>query len=84
MPVPPRRQRDVSRWVHLVASALIGTFVYAPAAITGPMRPWMQVVVIPVLAASGVFMWQQARLRRLLRDRRGPKPTREMAGGTTS
>lgn len=73
----PRRQRLVSRWIHLVAAAVLGTYVYAPVELVEPFRLWLQIVVIPLAGVSGLLLWQQARIRRWwtrliapLRDRR--------------
>lgn len=61
--------RTITRLIHLVGSALIGTFVYSPWS----DLPWfvllMQVGVIPVLVLSGIVMWQQGRIVKWLRAR---------------
>jgi hypothetical protein len=63
----PQRQRTLSRALHLVGAGLIGTFVYAPPSVSAGMQPVIAFVVIPVLAVSGLFIWQQARITRFLR-----------------
>jgi hypothetical protein len=64
-----RRIRRVQRAIHLVSGGLLLAFVYltpdSGSAVTDVMR-WL---VFPVLAATGVAMWQWPRLRRLRRRR---------------
>jgi hypothetical protein len=63
----PARRRAIARWIHLAAAALLGTFVYAPAIVADPLRLLLQVVVIPAATLTGVYLWKQAAIRRLLR-----------------
>lgn len=35
----PRRRRTTARILHLAAAGVLGVFIYAPAAVTGPLRP---------------------------------------------
>lgn len=65
----PRRQRAWSRAVHLLAGLLLGTYVYAPAAVAQPLHLALQVLVIPALGLSGLFLWKQASIRRLMHRR---------------
>ena len=62
----PRRQRTVARAVHLVAALVLGAFVYAPAPYVEPLRLLLQVVVVPAATLTGLFLWQQAAVRRRL------------------
>lgn len=68
-----KRLRTVLRYVHLVGAALIGTFVYAPWRSEAWFVLSMQVVIIPVLTLSGLALWQQARVGRLLGAGRRPR-----------
>jgi hypothetical protein len=58
--------RTLSRALHLVGSALIGTYVYSPFSDLAWFTALMQFGVIPLLALSGVMMWQQGRVQRWL------------------
>lgn len=62
----PRRQRAAARAVHLVAAFALGAFVYAPAEYVEPVRLLLQVVVVPAATLTGLFLWQQAAVRRRL------------------
>lgn len=63
----PGTRRSLSRVIHLVAGALIGTFVYAPPAFAEPMRLLLQAVVILAIVLSGLYLWKQAAIHRRLR-----------------
>jgi hypothetical protein len=64
-----RRVRTVQRAVHLVSGVLLLAFVYLTPASGSVLTDVMRWVVFPVLAATGVAMWQWPRLRRLQRLR---------------
>lgn len=64
-----RTLRTLSRALHLVGSALIGAYVYSPLGDLSWFTALMQFGVIPLLALSGLVMWQQARVLRWLRAR---------------
>lgn len=61
-----RQQRNVLRVVHLVLAAVLGVYLYSPLGDVSVVRLSLQVVVFPLFVISGVWMWQQARVRRLL------------------
>lgn len=61
-----RGQRTASRVLHLVAGVALAVFVDGPPQLTGAMQPWMQLVAVPALSATGLFLWKQAQLRRLV------------------
>lgn len=63
----PGARRTLSRAIHLIAGALIGTFIYAPIAFAEPMRLLLQAVVIPAVVLSGLYLWKQAAIHRRLR-----------------
>jgi hypothetical protein len=65
--VSPGRVRTVSRLLHLLGAVALGAFVYGPPVFTAAAQPWMQLLVVPLLGLSGVVLWQQAKLRRLVR-----------------
>ncbi|MBA2512426.1 MAG: hypothetical protein H0V28_13225 [Rubrobacteraceae bacterium] len=57
--------RTVLRWTHLLVGWLIGVFVYTPMREDETFVLLMQVVFVPAVVLTGVWMWQQARIRRL-------------------
>jgi|SRR6516165_3787961 hypothetical protein len=74
-------QRSVLRLLHMVVGSLLATYVYVPA---GEV-PWLQWTLmlagVPAVAITGVWMWKQAAIRRLL-NRLSGQPTRSV--GTAS
>jgi hypothetical protein len=62
-----RTLRTVSRAIHLVGSALLGAYIYSPLSDLAWFVALMQFGVVPILAVSGLMMWQQARLLRWFR-----------------
>lgn len=61
-----RLQRTTARAVHLVAALALGAFVYAPVEYVEPVRLLLQVLVVPAATLTGLFLWQQAAVRRRL------------------
>jgi hypothetical protein len=57
------QQRKIQRTVHLVAGVLLLGYVYVPA--PGGLQVLVRFFVFPLLAATGVAMWQAPRIRRL-------------------
>ena len=64
--VSNKRARDLQRAVHLVAGLLIVAYLCSPIRDLPGVLVVVQVVIFPVLAASGLALWQWPRLRRLL------------------
>ena len=64
---PNKTTRTALRWTHLLTGWLIGVFVYTPARESETFVLLMQAAVIPAVVLSGLWMWQQARIRRLYR-----------------
>jgi hypothetical protein len=63
-----KQLRIVSRLIHLVGSGFIGTYVYSSALSSDPTFAFIvQFVVFPSLAITGLVMWQQPRISKLLR-----------------
>jgi hypothetical protein len=58
--------RRVQRRVHLLAAAVLFAYVYAP--LGADLEDVIRFAVFPVLALTGIAMWQAARIRRALRS----------------
>jgi hypothetical protein len=65
----PGEQRRLQRVVHLAAAVALLGYVYAP--IGTRLQGLVRLVVFPLLAVTGMAMWQAARIRRVLRRARG-------------
>jgi hypothetical protein len=66
MTVSNKQVRDAQRAVHLVLGLLLALYVYTPVRDLPLALFLAQVVLIPLLIASGLAMWQWPRLRRRL------------------
>lgn len=60
-------ERAVIRSIHLIGAALIGTYIYSPWSNLAWFTLLNQVVVIPLLAISGIWMWKGQKIRAALR-----------------
>jgi len=64
----PGKLRRAQRGAHLFAAALLAAYVYAP--LGGQVEDIVRFAVFPVLALTGIAMWQAARIRRGVRSLR--------------
>jgi hypothetical protein len=60
-----KKIRDRQRLAHLVAGAALVAYVYLPGEALEAAVRW---VILPLLVASGVLMWQWPKLRRWARS----------------
>ncbi len=61
------KERVVIRWIHIVGSIALSVFVYFPKREDHPaLILSMQVFTIPVLAMTGLWLWQGHRIKKLL------------------
>lgn len=65
----PIALRQVLRWVHIASSAVLGTYLYSPFSENAVFAAATLYAVFPLMALSGVAMWRQAALARLLSGR---------------
>jgi hypothetical protein len=62
--------RDLVRAGHLVLAVALGTYVYVPPSVpTGLLRETLMYVGVPLAAISGLYLWKQARVHRLVARR---------------
>ncbi|MGR5314836.1 hypothetical protein ACPV5U_11220 [Vibrio mediterranei] len=59
--------RKVTRWIHFLMAALIGTFIYSPWSSNSIFEGFVLWVVIPLLTISGICMWKQGSIMKKLR-----------------
>ena len=67
--ITPKQTRRLMRLLHLAVAVVAGLVIYLPLIPAETARLVLAVGVIPLLALSGVGLWQQARLRRLISGR---------------
>jgi hypothetical protein len=64
------RERSIIRILHLVLSIPILGFLYGPVAGIPPAAWFTRYIALPLVALSGIWLWQKPRLLRLLKNRR--------------
>lgn len=70
----PARTRTIVRLAHLVLGSGVAALVYVPLAWLEPVRPFVGAVVVPAVVLTGLFMWQQGRIHRMIAGGRS-RPT---------
>ena len=70
--------RTLIRIIHLFAAATFGMYFYSPIAGHETLRLIIQFVTLPGIALTGIALWQQAYLNKLL-HRNARKPTANSA-----
>jgi len=65
-----KRLRDIQRITHLVSAAMLVLYLYTPLGSAPLFTTLMQFLIVPVLVATGMLMWQLPRLRKLLYGKR--------------
>ena len=73
--VSNKQIRDIQRITHLVAALVLVLYVYLPLGSVPLLTTVVQFAVLPLLAATGMLMWQWTRLRKLLTTFLGSTPT---------
>ncbi len=61
-----KQQRTVLRYSHLLVGMLNAFFIYTPLGDVRAFELLVQIILVPVIIITGVWMWQQARMRKLL------------------
>jgi hypothetical protein len=64
--VSNKNLRNVIRIIHLVAAVTFGMYFYSPIAGDETLRLIIQFVTLPAIALTGVALWQQAYLNKIL------------------
>lgn len=69
---PATRPRGGQRALHLAGSVVLGAYIYSPWGADPTFAAVARFILLPLLAATGLAMWQYPRLAKLLRGRRAP------------
>ena len=72
-----KQQRTILRYSHLLTGMLNVFFIYTPLGDVWAFQLLVQIILVPVIIITGVWMWQQARVRKRitkgLRQGGGPR-----------
>jgi len=63
----------VSRTIHLLLAAFLGIFLYSPLAESAGYALFVQVVLFPAFALTGLVMWKGRVVKGLLGERRSTR-----------
>jgi hypothetical protein len=61
-----KQQRTILRYSYLLAGMLNVFFIYTPLGDVWAFQLLVQIILVPVIIITGVWMWQQARVRKLI------------------
>ncbi len=61
------KERQVVRSIHIIGAVLIGTYIYSPWSSLEWFTLLNQLVVVPVLTLSGLWMWKGHKIRATLK-----------------
>ena len=64
-----KQQRTILRYSHLLAGMLNVLFIYTPFGDVWAFQLLVQIILVPVIIITGVWMWQQTRVRKLIAKR---------------
>lgn len=62
--------RNVVRIAHLLVAGFMALFIYSPLRLDGTFTFVVQFIVVPVAVISGLVLWQQPRVLKLVRRSR--------------
>lgn len=60
-------ERSLIRTLHLVLSIPIIGFIYGPVAYIPPAANFTRFIAVPLVAISGIWLWQKPRVLRWVR-----------------
>lgn len=66
-----KRVRQLVRILHIVEAIVLGAFVYGPWGDGSALEVAIQFGFFPALGVSGLILWQQPRIMKLVRRRKG-------------
>ena len=65
MSISNKQLQLILRYTYLAAGILIILFVYSPLRDVPAFELLVQIALIPIVVLTGIWIWQQARVRRL-------------------
>jgi hypothetical protein len=61
--------RNQLRIIHILASLLLGVFIYSPWRNNPGMLIAVGIVVFPLLSFTGLWMWQGGRIKKMFKEK---------------
>lgn len=72
-----KQLRDQLRLIHILASIILGIFIYSPWRSNQTYAIAMSFAIFPILAFSGLWMWQAPRINKWLKQTLSSSPPEE-------
>jgi hypothetical protein len=72
-----KQLRDQLRLVHILASVILGAFIYSPWRSNQTYAIAMSFAIFPILALTGLWMWQAPRINKWLKQIPSSSPPEE-------
>ena len=72
--VSNKQIRDIQRATHLLAALSVVLYIYLPVGSVPLLATIEKLAVLPLLALTGLLMWQWTRLRKWLTSVGGSRP----------
>jgi hypothetical protein len=69
-----KKLRNLIRMIHLFAAATLGLYFYSPIAGNVTLELVIQFVTLPSIVLTGIALWQQAYLNKLLNRSKSRAP----------
>lgn len=69
MNISEKQLRNILLIIHLLAAVVLGNFLYSPWGSDPTFRMLMQIVIFPIFALTGLWLWQMPRIRRFLKGK---------------
>lgn len=63
----PQTERKVIRWLHIIGGTLLAVYVYSPWSAIQAFDLAMKIFILPLLIASGLWLWKGMFIKKLLR-----------------
>ena len=65
----PTTFRSVLRWFHIFVALFVGSYFYSPLSTYEWSLPLIKFVLVPLLLLSGLAMWKQAKVMKVMKVR---------------
>jgi hypothetical protein len=69
-------QRNIVRWLHIIASIPIAGYIYGPLAQIPRTAFAVKWVIVPVVVLSGLWMWKGHLVKKAFSRKPSPRETR--------
>ncbi|WP_013334443.1 hypothetical protein [Gloeothece verrucosa] len=64
--------RQQLRLIHILASAILGIYLYSPWHTSHTLRLAMTFAILPILTLTGLWMWQGHKITKWLKPQKTP------------